>query len=99
MTINLDRIVEHDFTDDCAACRAQEIAELAIVPAAAGLEAHHGLPQYSLALFGAAALLGVLLEEGVERGEIEATLGRVLDEIEQHIAEDKLMGGPTQGSA
>ncbi len=40
-----------------------------------------------------------MLEEGVPREDIESALGRLLDEIEQRIAEDKAMGGPPQGSA
>lgn len=40
-----------------------------------------------------------MLEEGIPRDEIEAALSRVLDDIEQQIAEDKAMGGPPMGSA
>ncbi len=40
-----------------------------------------------------------MLDEGVPRDDIEAALGKLLDEIEQQITEDKVMGGPPQGSA
>lgn len=40
-----------------------------------------------------------MLEEGIPRDEIEAALSRVLDDIEQQIAEDKAMGGTPMGSA
>ncbi len=44
-------------------------------------------------------MLGAMLEEGIPRDDIEAALSRVLDDIEQQIAEDKTMGGPPMGSA
>ena len=37
--------------------------------------------------------------EGVQRSDIEAALGRLLDDIEARIAEDQVMGGPPKGSA
>ncbi len=40
-----------------------------------------------------------MLEEGVERSNIEAALSRLLDDIEQRIVEDQVMGGPPKGSA
>jgi hypothetical protein len=40
-----------------------------------------------------------MLVQGVRRNDIEAALGKLLDEIEQQIAEDKVMGGPPQGTA
>ena len=40
-----------------------------------------------------------MLEEGIPRGDIEAAMGILLDEIEQRIAEDEAMGGPPQGTA
>ena len=99
MTIDLDDITEHDMSDDCPVCRTQDIVDLALVPAAAAWEVRNGLPRYSIALHGAAGLLGILLEEGVAREDIEHTLSRLLDEIEQRIEEDQMMGGPTQGTA
>lgn len=71
----------------------------ALVPAAASWELHHDLPRFAVALNGAAGLLASMLEEGIPRDEIEAALSRVLDDIEQQIAEDKAMGGPPMGSA
>jgi hypothetical protein len=35
----------------------------------------------------------------VLRDDVEAALSRLLDDYEQQIAEDKVMGGPTQGTA
>ena len=40
-----------------------------------------------------------MLLEGVERGDIDAALQRLLDDIEARIAEDQVMGGPPKGSA
>ena len=99
MTIDLDEIIEHDMTEDCPACRTQDIVELALVPAAAAWELRNGLPRYAIALHGAAGLLGALLEEGVDRDDIEAALSGLLDDIEQRIEEDSVMGGPPQGTA
>jgi len=41
----------------------------------------------------------VPFEEGVPRDDVEAALSRLLDDIEQQIAEDEVMGGPPQGRA
>jgi hypothetical protein len=35
----------------------------------------------------------------VPRDDVEAALSRLLDDIEQQVAEDKAMGGPPQGTA
>ena len=56
-------------------------------------------PRFSIALHGAAELLGVMLLEGVERSDIDSALGRLLDDIEARIAEDQVMGGPPKGNA
>ncbi len=99
MAFDLDELTDHDTSEDCPVCRAQQVVEGALVPAAASWELHHELPRFSLALQGAAGLLGVMLEEGIPRDEIEAALSHALDDIEQQIAEDKTMGGPPMGSA
>ena len=99
MSVNLKELTEHDLSDDCPVCRAQDIVHAVLLPAAAAWELHNGLPRFSTALHGAAALLGAMLEEGVPREVIESALGRLLDDIEQGIAEDEAMGGPPQGSA
>lgn len=99
MDVDLKSITEHDLSDDCVVCRAQEIVDLALVPAASAWELTHGLPRYAMALHGAAGLLGVMLNEGVSRDDIEAALGVLLDDYEAQIAEDELMGGPPQGNA
>lgn len=99
MAIDLKPITEHDMSDDCPICRAQDLVDMALLPAVAAWEQSNELPRFSLALHGAAGLLGALLEEGVPRDEVEAALARLLDEIEQQIAEDAVMGGPPQGTA
>lgn len=99
MNIDFDQIVEHSGDDDCAACRAQDITAAFLMPAVSSWELSHHLPRFSLALHGASGLLGAMMEEGIERGEIEAALSQLLDDIERQIEEDKVLGGPPQGSA
>ena len=99
MPIDLKAITEHDMSDKCPVCRAQNLVDLALLPAAAAWEVRSELPRLSIALHGAAGLLCALLEEGVPRDDVEAVLSRLLDDYEQQVAEDKAMGGPTQGTA
>ena len=99
MEINLDVIVTHDSTEECIACRAQDLVMQTLVPAAAAWEATAELPRFSIALHGAAGLLGTMLDEGIPREKVESALSELLDRIEQQIAEDEVMGGPPQGSA
>ncbi len=99
MAIDLTELTDHDLSEDCPVCRAQHIVQIALLPAAAAWEANDELPRFSVALHGAAELLGVILEDGVDRSDIDAALARLLDDIEQRIAEDRVMGGPTKGSA
>ena len=72
---------------------------MALLPAASAWELRNELPRFSVALHGSASLLGAMLHEGVPRNDIEAALGKLLDDIEQRITEDKVMGGPPQGTA
>ncbi len=97
--MDLTSLLDHDLSEDCPVCRAQNIIHTALLPAAAAWELNNELPRFSVALHGAAELLGAMLEEGVERSDIETAVGRLLDDIEQRIAEDQVMGGPPQGSA
>ncbi len=97
--VDFDAIITHTAADDCTACQAQELTIVALLPAAAAWEANSELPRYSLALHGAAGLLGSMLEEGVPRDEIENALSQLLDDIEAQIAEHSALGGPTQGNA
>jgi len=97
--MSFEEIISHDNTEDCVACRAQDIVAKILIPAAAAWEATSGLPQFSLALHGAAGLLGTMLAEGVTRDDVEAALSRLLEDIEGQIAEDRMIGGPTQGTA
>ncbi len=99
MPIDLNTLIEHDMSDNCPVCRAQDLVDAVLLPAAAAWELRNELPRLSVALHGAAGLLSALLEEGVPRDEVEAALSRLLDDIEQQLAEDKAMGGPTQGTA
>ncbi len=99
MSVGLAELVEHDLSDDCPVCRAHDVVEMALVPAAAAWELKHELPRFSIALHGAAGLLGAMLEEGVPRHQIESALGDLLDDIERQIAEDLALGGPPQGNA
>lgn len=99
MSIDLNQLTEHEMTDDCAVCNAQDIVHMALIPAVAAWEQYNGLPRFALALQGAATMLGAIIEHGVAREDLEATLGEMLDDIEMRIAEDKAMGGPPQGSA
>ena len=98
MRTKLEDLVEHDPGNECPVCRAQDLVHVALLPAAAAWEINNELPRFSVALNGAAELLGVMLDEGLKREDIEAALGRLLDDIELRIAEDSL-GGPVQGSA
>jgi hypothetical protein len=97
--VNLGAVVDHAGDDDCSTCRAQEIAASILVPAVAAWEAVQSLPRFSLALQGAAGLIGTMLEDGFDRHEVEEALARALDDVEQQIAEDKTFGGPPQGTA
>ena len=96
---DLEQITTHDSTDDCVVCRAQQVVARALLPAATAWEASEELPRFSVALHGAAGLLGTLLEDGVPREDIERALSALLEEIEGRIAEDSVMGGPPQGTA
>lgn len=98
MPIDIKAIVTHDSTDNCVACRAQDIAAQVLVPAAEAWESSHGLPRYSVALHGAAELLGRLLQGGVEREDLDHALTTLLDDIEAQLSEDASIG-PTQGTA
>ena len=97
--MSFEEIITHDNTEDCVACRAQDIVAQILLPATAAWEATSGLPRFALALHGAAGLLGTMLAEGVSREDVEAALFRLLEDIEGQIAEDGMIGGPTQGTA
>lgn len=99
MSVDLTPLIDHDLSDDCPVCRAQDIVMATLLPAASAWELHNELPRFSVALHGAAELLGAMLEEGVGRKEVDAALARLLDDIEARIGEERAMGGPTRGSA
>ena len=99
MAINLTELTEHDLSDDCPICKAQDVVHYALLPAAAAWETRSELPRFSVALHGAAELLGVILQEGVERHKVDAAVSRLLDDIEQRISEDQVLGEPPRGKA
>ena len=99
MTIDIDDLTTHNHGEDCPVCRAQGLVDMVLLPAAYAWEQQNQLPELSLALHGAAGLLGAMLDEGVPRDEVDSVLGRLLDDIEQQIAENRTMGGPPVGNA
>jgi hypothetical protein len=99
MAIRLEEVVTHDSTEDCVACRARDFVAQIVVPAAEAWETSTDLPRFSIALHGAAGLLGSMLAEGVAREDIESALSRLLDEIEEQLTEDRTLGGSPQGTA
>ena len=99
MALSLEEIVAHDNSEECVACRARDFVSQIVVPAAEAWETSTDLPRFSIALHGAAGLLGSMLEEGVSRDDIESALSRLLDEIEEQLSENRAMGGPPQGTA
>jgi len=99
MTVNLNELVKHDASEDCPVCRALDFTYAVVTPAVASWEQSNGFPKYSLAINGAAALLGAILEEGVSRPLLNKVVAALLDDIEQQIAEEGVLGGPTQGTA
>ena len=99
MALSLEEIVTHDSSEECVACRARDFVSQIVVPAAEAWETSTDLPRFSIALHGAAGLLGSILGDGVSREEIESALSRLLDEVEEQVAEDRAMGGPPQGTA
>ena len=99
MSARLDHLIEHDLSDDCLVCRAQDVVAMALMPAAAAWESDNGLPRFSVALHGAAELLGAMLQEGIARETVEGALAELLDDIELRVSEDEALGGPPQGSA
>ena len=99
MALSLEEIVTHDSSEECVACRARDFVSQIVVPAAEAWETSTELPRFSIALHGAAGLLGGMIEDGVSREDIERALSRLLDEIEEQITEDRAMGGPPQGTA
>ena len=65
MSLGLKELIDHDLSDDCPVCRAHDVVEMVLVPAAAAWELKNELPRFSIALHGAAGLLGAMLEEAV----------------------------------
>ena len=99
MHIKIDDLVSHDETDECPACRAQDIVSFMLVPAVAAWEHANQLPSHALSLHGAAALIGFMMQDGAKREDVERALGGLLDDMEEKIAEDRVFGGPPQGTA
>ncbi|MDA0241094.1 MAG: hypothetical protein O3A84_13850 [Proteobacteria bacterium] len=99
MSIDIEVLLEHDHSDDCPICRTTDVVAFTLMPAAASWEQAYELPHLSVALHGAAQFLGVMMQEGADRADLENALGVLLDDIEEQIAEDRTLGGPTQGNA
>ena len=99
MANQLDDLLDHDQSEECPVCRAQDFVDLVLIPAVAAWELNNNLPRFSLALHGAAALLGNILQKGAARDDVEGALSQLLDDIERQIAETDRMGGPPQGTA
>ncbi len=99
MNSELEKLLTHDYSDDCIACRAQDVVAFSLIPAAAAWETANELPRFSVALNGAAHLLGAMIAEGVPRADVEEALGSLLDELEAQIEEEGILGGPPQGTA
>ncbi len=45
MPIDLNTLTEHDMSDDCPVCRAQNLVDVALLPAAAAWEMRSELPR------------------------------------------------------
>lgn len=99
MAIDLEPLLDHDHSEDCPICRASDVVAYTLMPAAASWEQAYELPHLAVALHGAAQLLGVMMQEGAERRDIEEALAVLLDDFEAQIKEDQALGGPTQGNA
>jgi hypothetical protein len=98
MTAHLEEITTHDDSEQCVACRAQDFVLQVVLPAVGAWERAASLPRLSIALHGAAGLLGSMLAEGIPREEVESSLALLLDEIEGQLTEDQAIGAP-QGTA
>ncbi len=99
MSSTFDDIVTHDASDDCVACRAQDIVNASLVPAVAAWEEAYQMPRNSLAVHGAASLMAFMIQNGVARKDIESAVAKIVDDYEMQIAEEGLLGGPHQGTA
>ena len=97
---DLKKLLAHEYSDDCMVCRAQDVVVFSLVPAApAWGETANELPQYSVALNGAAQLLAAMIAGGLSRNDVEEALKRLLDDLEAQIREEGVFGGPTQVNA
>ena len=99
MNNDLEKLITHEYSDDCMVCRAQDVVAFSLVPAAAAWETANELPQYSVALNGAAQLLAAMIADGLPRNDVEEALKTLLDDLEEQIKEEGVFGGPTQGNA
>ncbi len=99
MRIDFEDLTTHDETEECTVCRAQDVVSFMLVPAVAAWEHANQLPQHSLSLHGAAALIGFMMQDGARREDIERALAGLVDDMEQQIAEERAFGGPAQGNA
>ena len=71
MSSDFDSLITHDQSDDCIACRAQDVVGYSLVPAVATWEESYRLPRHALALHGAAGLMAFMIQNGAARDEVE----------------------------
>ena len=89
--MSLEEIITHDNTEDCVACRAQDIVAQILVPAAAAWEATSALPHFSLAIHGAVLVLsgpGLRAEAGESGLPLEVIEYRAVREAAADVAKN-----------
>ena len=91
---DLQKLLAHEYSDDCIVCRAQDVVEFSLVPAAPAWETANELPQYSVALNGAAQLLAAMIADGLSRNDVEEALKHLLNDLEAQIKKEGVFGGP-----
>ncbi|MDX1421618.1 MAG: hypothetical protein R3322_00680 [Kiloniellales bacterium] len=77
----IEDLLEHSGEDDCAVCRAFDLAYDVVIPALAAWETQHGLKEGQLGLATVLTAASALLEADLaDRGGLEAALAEHLDE-------------------
>ena len=99
MSTPFEKIITHDASDDCVACRAQEIVYASLIPAVAAWEDSYQMERHALSIHGAAGLMAFMMQNGVARDEIEKAVATLLDDYEMQMAGEGLLSGPHQGTA
>ncbi|HSS63923.1 MAG TPA: hypothetical protein VLS27_05780 [Gammaproteobacteria bacterium] len=74
-------LIEHTGDEDCAACRAFDLAYDVVIPALAAWESQHGLKEGQLGLATVLTAAASLLDSGLaDRESLEAALAEHLDD-------------------